>query len=169
MENINNIYSEYLNKKTELEKEYKNKVSEVRKLSINNCKIKKGMILRYNNKVGRVLYVDFIGFDGIQHLQAMLMESESRVEYPINENEFDKVEILEEPNINVEAIKELYKDIDTEDEYFLEEVEKLKEKNRLRTDFYRSNIEMLRKDCIHSWRLGHTADLCTICGKESSK
>jgi len=169
MENINEVYLNYLEKKSELEKEYKNKISEIRKSSIDKCKIKKGMILRYNNKVGRVLYVDFVGFDGIQHLQAMLMESESKFEYPINENEFDKVEILEEPDIDTEAIKKLYKNIESEDNEFLRAVDLLRTNSKRKTDFYKLNIEILRKNCVHSWRLGHTSDLCTICGKASSK
>lgn len=173
MENINELYSDYLMKKYELDKEYNKNISEFMEDTINKCKIKKGMILKYNNRIGRVLYVGFVGIDGNQNLQAMFKESSTRLEFPINENEFDKVEILEEPDIDINSIDDIYKSMCYLKSSVEGQILKLRLNLETKLKNYNNELKKLQDNCVHNWKLCKNSDdrpiyECLICGKKET-
>lgn len=154
METINDAYGEYLNKKVELDRLYNDKVRIIKEQRIDECPLKKGMIVKFHNWTGRVLFVDFTGPMENQQLQAMIMDSRTIVRIPINESEFDRIEVLEEPEaLDMKLVGECIARIEKEEEEYKLKVEELNLDHENKMTELDKDLEIIRRDCIHDWNM----------------
>jgi len=183
METISDAYGEYINKKIELDRVYNEKVRTIKEQRIDECPLKKGMIVKFHNWTGRILYIDFTGPVENQKLQIMMMDSKAIVKIPINENAFDRVEILEEPKaLDMKLVDECVARIEKEKESYKLKVKDIKLEHEHKMAELDKDLELIRRDCIHDWDMVRPLDddelgddpkgytyRCSICKKTKTK
>lgn len=155
MEKINELYSEYCTKRSEIKDEYNKKVREIKDKILKNCFLKEGMVVKFDRWVGRLKMVDFVEVLDEHHLQAVLIDSETLTRITIDERDFRKVEILKEPKVslNMELINEGVARLEKEIETYKEEVKHIAIMHANRVKELRKDLSVLRKGCIHDWRV----------------
>jgi len=173
MNEVNKLYGKYLSDRTKLESDYNKLVQKMKAEKLEKCPLKEGMLVKFHSWIGRIIYVDFVGIFEDQRIQVMLMDSETITKIQINENEFDKVESLEEPEgINKVFINEAVERLEGEKLNYRIALNTVKNEHGIAMANIEKDLDILRKDCVHDWKLKGLEEVrgyvhkCTICSKE---
>lgn len=183
MDEMGQAYYEYLDAKHKLDTVYHSRINEIKKVRLGECKIKTGMIVKYHKWIGRIVYVGFVGVsDEDQVIQAMMVDSNTVTRVPIDEKDFSKIQILEEKTLNMKILKESLARLEQEKASYKVELKKLSEMHAENMKSLEKDLEILREDCIHDWKMekpdpelcfsGDGSELvyrCSICKKEVDK
>lgn len=183
MDEMGQVYYEYLNAKHKLDSAYHSKVNEIKQARLGECKIKPGMIVKYHTWIGRIVYVGFVGLsEEDQVIQAMMVDSKTVTRVPIDEKDFDRVQIMEERTLNMKVLEESLERLEREKASYNVELEKLSKNHAENMKSLERDLEILREDCIHDWKMekqdpelcfsGDGSELiyrCSICKKEVDK
>lgn len=154
MATLEQVYTDYLINKDKVEREYNDRIRDIKNQKIENCRLKKGMIIKFHKWTGRIIFVDFVGALENQTLQVMLLDSETITRVPISEKDFDRIRILEEPKaLNMQLIKESIARLEKEEESYKIAIENITKLHDNRMVELVKDVKLLRKDCIHDWKM----------------
>ena len=82
------------------------------------------------------------------------MDSKTIIRIPINESEFDRVEILEEPEaLDMKLVDECIARVEKEEEEYKLKVEELNLSHEHKMTELKKDIEIVRRNCIHDWNM----------------
>jgi hypothetical protein len=163
---VNDLYSKYLNERIELDKKFRQDILSIKNKIIEDCPLKKGMIIKFNKWVGRIKDVSFIGIDDNQYIKIVIIDSRTTVTIDFKEEEFDKIEILEEPSdLDIESINKYVELLKQEELNLKNNIERLNRKHGNKILEIEEKLKTLRSNCIHDWKISSdgTQYICTIC------
>ena len=165
MKDINDLYNDYLLKKTELETSYNDKVKEIKDRVISECEFKKGMIIQFHKWIGRISSIGFNDVFDEHFLKINFIDSDTLANICITQSEFDKIKKLDEPSdLNMKLLSEGIARLEKEEESHKEAIEHINTLHSNRMIELEKDLSIIRKDCIHDWRYVQESMFeCKIC------